>query len=77
METRAYAIHGSSILNEFVIVWEERQSGARSVQTGMGVLEVGERGRFTFLRDYIEATEGVRPSARELPAVKKLLDVGR
>lgn len=74
METRDYAVNGRSILNEFVIVWEDRRTGARSVQTGMGVLEVGERGRFTFLRDYVEATERVRPSALELPAVKRLLD---
>lgn len=77
METRAYALHGRSILNEFVIVWEDRRSGARTVQTGMGVLEVGERGRFTFLRDYIEVTDGVRPSARELPVVRSLLDAPR
>jgi hypothetical protein len=77
METRAYAIRGRSILNEFAIVWEDRRSGARTVQTGMGVLEVGERGRFTYLRDYIETTDGVRPSARELPAVQKLLDAAR
>lgn len=77
METRAYAIHGGTILNEFVIVWENRRTGARTVQTGMGVLEVGERGRFTQLRDYVETTERVRPSAREMPAVKKLLAAAR
>jgi len=77
METRAYAIHGCMLLNEFVIVWEDRRTGARTVQTGMGVLEVGERGRFTYLRDYIEATKGVRPSAHDLPAVKELLDAAR
>ena len=74
METRAYAIRGSSILNEFVIVWEDRRTGVRTVASGMGVLEVGERGRFTYLRDYIETTGAPRPSALELPAVRKLLD---
>ena len=73
METRAYAIHGSSILNEFVIVWEDRKTEARTVAAGMGVLEVGERGRFTLLRDFIETTGAPRPSALELPAVRRLL----
>lgn len=77
METRAYAIRGDSILNEFVIVWEDRRTGARTVQTGMGVLEVGERGRFTYLRDYVETMKGVRPSARDLPGVRRLVDAGR
>lgn len=74
-ETRSFAIRGTQLLNEFAIVWQDRKSDEITLQTGMGVLEVAANGRFRSLRDYIEASDGMRRSAAELPAIRDL--VGR
>jgi hypothetical protein len=72
-ETRSFAIRGNQILNEFAIVWQDKRSDEITLQTGMGVLEVAANGRFSSLRDYMEATDGVRRSAAELPAIRGLV----
>lgn len=76
-ETRSFAIRGRLLLNEFAIVWQARKSGAVTLQTGMGVLEVAENGRFCALRDYMEAADGMRSSALAIPAVGKHFTSGR
>ncbi len=77
METRSFAIRGKLLLNEFAIVWQNKQTGEISLQTGMGVLEVNDAGLFCCLRDYMEASTGMRKSAVELPAIAKILGSGR
>jgi hypothetical protein len=72
-ETRSFAIRGNQLLNEFAIVWKDKKSGKITLQTGMGVLEIGENGRFYFLRDYMEATNGMRQSAANLPPIRRLV----
>ncbi len=74
METRSFAINDKLILNEFAIVWLNNKTGERSLQTGMGVLEVNEEGKFISLRDYFESSDTKRKSSFELPAVKQLLN---
>lgn len=76
-ETRSFAIRGRLLLNEFAIVWQDRKTGAITLQTGMGVLEVAENGRFCALRDYMEAADGMRSSALAIPAVGKHFTSGR
>ena len=73
-ETRSFAIRGNQLLNEFAIVWKDKKTGKVTLQTGMGVLEIGENERFSFLRDYMEATDGRRQSAADLPSIRGLVD---
>ena len=72
-ETRSFAVRGDRMLNEFAIVWQDKATETITLQTGMGVIEVAANGRFQSLRDYMEATDGVRESAAALPAVRGLL----
>lgn len=76
-ETRSFAIRGRQVLNEFAIVWQDRKTGEISLRTGMGVLEAADNGRFCALRDYMEAADGMRRSALEIPAVGKHFPSGR
>ena len=73
METRTFAINGHSILNEFSIVWKNNKTEEITLQTGMGVIEINEEGKMTYLRDYFDANEGQRPSALQSSKIRQLL----
>ncbi|HQQ64466.1 MAG TPA: nuclear transport factor 2 family protein [Pseudomonadales bacterium] len=74
METRSFAVNDRLILNEFAIVWLNKKTGERTLQTGMGVLEVNDACQFISLRDYLEPADAKRNSALELPAIKQLMN---
>lgn len=76
METRGFALQGSQLFNEFSIVWRDRRSGERSLQTGVGVAELAEDGRWRSLRDHYDASGGAMRSALRSPEVARLLDEG-
>ena len=82
METRSCAAHGNTLLNEFSIVWRHKGTGLVTLQTGMGVIELNDEGRWTCLRDYFDASSGsylddatsTRVSALNSAAVARLLE---
>ncbi|WP_172806685.1 nuclear transport factor 2 family protein [Endozoicomonas arenosclerae] len=55
-ETRAFSVNGNSLLNEFSIVWQNKETHEVSLQTGMGVIEVDNDDKWVFLRDYFDAS---------------------
>ena len=55
-ETRAFSVNGNSLLNEFAIVWQNKSTNEITLQTGMGVIEFNEEGKWVFLRDYFDAS---------------------
>jgi hypothetical protein len=73
METRTFSINGKSILNEFAIVWKNNKTGDITLQSGMGVIEINEAGKMTYLRDYFDSSDGQRPSALKSEKVNVLL----
>ena len=73
METRSFAVNRAQILNEFSIVWRNRSDGTRALQTGIGVVEVAEDGRWRSLRDHYDATGGAMQSATQSPEVERSL----
>ena len=81
-ETRAYAAKDNTILNEFSIVWQNKASKIVTLQTGMGVIELDEAGKWIYLRDYFDASStdfsgsssSYRQSAQESPGVRRFFD---
>jgi len=82
METRSFGVgvsegqegeKGTSLLNEFSIVWQTRDGGARRLQTGMGAIEVAPDGRWRSLRDHYDAAGASMETARSSVAVAALL----
>ena len=53
-ETRAFSVNGNSLLNEFAIVWKNRSTNEITLQTGMGVIDLNNEGKWVSLRDYFE-----------------------
>lgn len=72
METRSFGINGSLMHQEFAIVWRNRETGERTLQTGMSVSECGPDGRWLWLRDYFDATQ--RESALKSQKVEASLN---
>ncbi len=68
-ETRAFSVNGNTLLNEFAIVWSNKTTGEITVQTGMGVIDTDESGKWICLRDYFDASNNTfldsSTSARE------------
>jgi hypothetical protein len=73
MSTRSVAVNGDTMLHEFVLVWEHRESGERSLQTGSTVCGVDPAGHWTWLREYFDPGDRRRASAAALPEVHALL----
>ena len=55
-ETRAFSVNGNTLLNEFSIVWKNKETNEVTLQTGMGVIELDRDGKWVFLRDYFDAS---------------------
>jgi hypothetical protein len=72
METRSFGINRNLMHQEFSIVWRNRQTGKRTLQTGMSVSECGPDGRWLWLRDYFDSTQ--RESALKSDKVIESLD---
>lgn len=77
METRAFALHGQTLFNEFSIVWEVKADRCRTLQTGVGVIEVAADGRWRSLRDHYDSTGSSMQSALGSSAVSRALGSGR
>lgn len=73
MSTRSIGVNGDTLFHEFTLVWERRDSGERSLQTGSSVCEADTAGHWSWLREYFDPSDRQRASAAELPAVRKLL----
>jgi hypothetical protein len=71
METRSFAINGNLMHQEFAIVWKNRETEERSLQTGMSVSECASDGRWLWLRDYFDPAG--RESALESGVVSRTL----
>ena len=81
-ETRAFSVNGNTLLNEFSIVWQNKETNEVTLQTGMGVIEIDNDGKWQFLRDYFDASgndvfdssSSKRLSALESEKVSELMD---
>jgi hypothetical protein len=71
METRSFGISTSLIHQEFAIVWRNRKTDERTLQTGMSVCECGTDYRWLWLHDYFDAMG--RESAMKSPKVAQAL----
>ncbi len=71
METRSFGVNGSLIHQEFAIVWRNRETNERTLQTGMSVCECGADNRWLWLRDYFDSVE--RGSAMKSSKVAQAL----
>jgi hypothetical protein len=74
METRSFAINGNLMHQEFAIVWRNRETGERILQTGMSASECGADGRWLWLRDYFDSAG--RASALESGILSRNLHGG-
>lgn len=55
-ETRSFSANGNTLFNEFSIVWKNKSTGEVTLQTGMGVIETDDAGKWVYLRDYFDAS---------------------
>ena len=55
-ETRSFSVNGLSLLNEFSIVWQNKETHEITLQTGMGAIDLNEEGKWIYLRDYFDAS---------------------
>ena len=77
MATRTFGVNGNIMFHEFVLIWENRESRERLLQTGASVSEVDESGQWRWLREYFDGADQRRGSAAELSDVHDFMTGGR
>lgn len=76
MTAVSVGVSGWILHHEFVSVWERRGEQLRRLVTGVGVAEIDPNGRFVWLREYLDPTNALRPSALARPEISALEPAG-
>lgn len=69
MVTRTRAVADDAVYYEFAMVWENRSTRERTLQTGMTYHEVDAAGRWCVCREYWDPADKPRRSSAELPEI--------